>query len=97
MKQKEFIELLAQRSDTSVKHTAIVVDNFFALIVERNRKGDELVFKHGKFFLKKKPATPARKGICPFTKVEKTFPAKPASAVPVFRPSKFYKDAVVKK
>jgi DNA-binding protein HU-beta len=42
----------------------------------------------------KKPARPARKGINPFTKVEQTFAAKPASKSGRARPVKAIKDAV---
>ena len=97
MKQKEFIELLAKKSDTSEKHCGILVDAFWDLVVERLRKGDEVVFKHGKFVVKKKPATPARDGINPFTKEPIKIAAKPASAVPLFKPGKPFKDGVAKK
>ena len=47
-----------------------------------------------KFVVVKKPAKPARKGINPFTKLEQTFAAKPASKSVRARPVKAIKDAV---
>ena len=96
MKQKEFVEQLAKKSDTSEKHCAIVVDAFWDLVVKTLKKGDEVVFKHGKFVLKKKPATPARDGINPFTKEPIKIAAKPASCVPLFKPGKAFKEGVSK-
>ncbi len=47
-----------------------------------------------KFRVVKRPATKARQGINPFTKQEKTFPAKPASKSVRARPIKAIKDAL---
>ena len=47
-----------------------------------------------KILVKHKPATKARKGIDPFTKVERMFKAKPASRVIKVRPLKALKDFV---
>jgi len=97
MKYKEFIEAVAKKSDTSTKHTDIVINAMFEVIIAATKKGDKIVTPYGQWICKTKPATPARKGMCPFTKVEKTFPAKPASKTPAFRPGKKYKEAIAKK
>ena len=96
MKQSEFVELLAKNSDTTVKHAAIIVEAFWELVTKTLKKGDEVVFKHGKFVLKKKPAMPARDGINPFTKEPIKIAAKPASVQPLFKPGKKFKDDVKK-
>jgi nucleoid DNA-binding protein len=44
--------------------------------------------------VRNKPATPARRGIDPFTKQERDFPAKPASRVVKIRPLKNMKEMV---
>ena len=88
MKAKEFVEILAQKHDTSIKEMQSIVDNYWDLIVSTIKKGDEVVQSHGKFILKKRPA---REGRNPITGETVKIPAK---VVPTFRPNKKLKDSV---
>jgi nucleoid DNA-binding protein len=62
---------------------------------ELKKSGTFVLPGFAKFVVVKKPARPARKGINPFTKLEQTFAAKPASKTVRARPVKAIKDAVV--
>jgi len=72
-----------------------VVEHLVA-VGHRELKKSGMFVLHGfaKFVVVKKPAKPARKGINPFTKLEQTFAAKPASKSVKARPVKAIKDAV---
>ena len=59
---------------------------------ELKKTGTFLVPGFAKFVVIKKPATKARKGINPFTKLEQMFKAKPARRVIKVRPLKALKD-----
>ena len=96
MKKVEFYEVLAKKLEKTPKEIKAIMEAFQEQVIAINKKDDEVVLDFGKFEVKKKPATPARKGINPFTKEEVTIPAKPASVKPSFRPSKKYKDGVQK-
>ena len=61
---------------------------------ELKKTGTFVLPGFAKFVVVKKPAKPARKGINPFTKLEQTFAAKPASKAVRARPVKAIKDAV---
>jgi DNA-binding protein HU-beta len=61
---------------------------------ELKKSGTFVLPGFAKFVVVKKPARPARKGINPFTKLEQTFAAKPASKSVRARPVKAIKDAV---
>ena len=61
---------------------------------ELKKSGTFVLAGFAKFVVVKKPAKPARKGINPFTKLEQTFAAKPASKAVRARPVKAIKDAV---
>src|ERR1035437_8837008 len=61
---------------------------------ELKKTGAFLVPGFAKFFVIKKPATMARKGINPFTKEPMEFKARPARKVIRARPVKAAKDAV---
>jgi len=82
--------------ELSKKHVKEVVE---ALVTtghkELKKNGIFVLPGFAKFVVVKKPAKPARKGINPFTKVEQTFAAKPASKSVRARPVKAIKDAVV--
>ncbi|MCL2228293.1 MAG: HU family DNA-binding protein [Firmicutes bacterium] len=88
MKQSEFIEILASRTDLPVKESSKIVDDFWSIIVETLKKGDEVVFKHGKFVLVKKAA---REGRNPLTGETVKIAA---SVAPKFKPGKKLKDDV---
>jgi len=62
---------------------------------ELKKSGTFVLPGFAKFVVAKKPSKPARKGINPFTKLEQTFAAKPASKSVKARPVKAIKDAVV--
>ena len=81
--------------ELSAKHVKAVVEHLTAVAHKELKKAGVFVL-HGfaKFVVVKKPARPARKGINPFTKVEQTFAAKPASKSVRARPVKAIKDAV---
>jgi DNA-binding protein HU-beta len=80
--------------EVSKKHVKEVVEALVA-VGHRELKKSGIFVLHGfaKFVVVKKPAKPARKGINPFTKVEQTFAAKPASKAVRARPVKAIKDA----
>jgi nucleoid DNA-binding protein len=61
---------------------------------ELKKRGEFVLPGFAKFVLIKKPATPARQGINPFTKEPTTFAAKPARKVIKARPVKAIKDSV---
>ncbi len=61
---------------------------------ELKKRGEFVLPGFAKFVLVKKPATPARQGINPFTKEPTTFAAKPARRVIKARPVKALKDSV---
>ena len=81
--------------ELSRKHVKAVVEHLVAVGHRELKKAGVFVL-HGfaKFTVVKKPAKPARKGINPFTKLEQTFAAKPASKSVKARPVKAIKDAV---
>ena len=82
--------------ELSKKHVKEVVEHLVE-VGHKELKKNGLFVLHGfaKFVVVKKPAKPARKGINPFTKLEQTFAAKPASKSVRARPVKAIKDAVV--
>ena len=88
MKKAEFVELLAGKCELDVKQTNAFVDCFWELVVKTIKKGDEIVFPHGKFVLVKKAA---REGRNPLTGATVKIPAK---VVPQFKPNKKFKDEV---
>ena len=61
---------------------------------ELKKSGEFTLPGFAKFIVAKKPATPARQGINPFTKEPITIAAKPASKKVRARPVKAIKDAV---
>lgn len=61
---------------------------------ELKKRGEFVLPGFAKFVVVKKPATPAREGINPFTKEPTTFAAKPARKAVKARPAKALKDAI---
>ncbi len=81
--------------EVSKKHVKEVVEALVALGHRELKKSGTFVLPgFAKFVVVKKPARPARKGVNPFTKLEQTFAAKPASKSVKARPVKAIKDAV---
>jgi len=61
---------------------------------ELKKRGEFVLPGFAKFIVIKKPATPAREGINPFTKEPTTFAAKPARKAVKARPIKALKDTI---
>ena len=61
---------------------------------ELKKRGEFVLPGFAKFVVIKKPATPARQGINPFTKEPTTFAAKPARKAVKARPIKALKDSI---
>ena len=89
MKKSEFVEILATSAELTKKQATAVVEEFWQIILAALKKGDEVVFCHGKFVLKKKPA---REGRNPLTGETVKIAAK---VVPQFKPNKKFKDGVL--
>jgi nucleoid DNA-binding protein len=81
--------------ELSKKHVKTIVEALVEVGHKELKKTGTFVLPgFAKFVVVKKPAKPARKGINPFTKLEQTFAAKPASKSVKARPVKAIKDAV---
>jgi nucleoid DNA-binding protein len=89
---------LAAETGLTRKQIASVFDALSGTLIHRElgKKGPGVFVLPGllKLRLVKKPATPARKGINPFTKEEVMFKAKPARNVVKAQPLKNLKDMV---
>ena len=88
---------LADATGLSKKDIASVFDALGAMIGQEIGKSGPGTFNLPglcKILVQRKPATPARKGINPFTKEEQMFKAKPARNVVKVRPLKALKDMV---
>ncbi|OAI46321.1 DNA-binding protein [Planctomycetaceae bacterium SCGC AG-212-F19] len=95
--KSETFQQIAESTGLSRKQVAAVFDEL-ANLIDRNlgKKGPGVFSLPGlvKFKLVRKPATPARKGINPFTKQEQMFKAKPARNVVKAIPFKALKEMV---
>ena len=89
MKQKEFIEIVAEKHGLQKKQATEIVEHFWDVILTTIKKGDEVAFTYGKFVLKNKPAREARN---PMTGAMVKVPAK---IVPQFKPNKKFKDEML--
>lgn len=97
MSKSDVLNALAQESELSRKQVASVLDALSGLISKNvGKKGPGVFAVPGlmKITVIHKKATPARKGINPFTKQEQMFKAKPARNVVKIRPLKSLKDMV---
>jgi nucleoid DNA-binding protein len=97
MSKSDVLNALAQESELSRKQVATVLDALSGLISKSvGKKGPGVFAVPGlmKITVIHKKATPARKGINPFTKEEQMFKAKPARNVVKIRPLKSLKDMV---
>ena len=97
MTKSEIMNQLAERTELTKKDIQNVFDAMGELIDEElGKKGPGQFTIPGLLKLKvqDKPATPARKGINPFTKEETMFKAKPASRKVKATPLKALKDMV---
>ena len=93
--KSEILASIAKSTELSRKQVASVFDALSGLIKPAvGKKGPGVFVVPGllKITVITKPATPARKGINPFTKQEQMFKAKPARRVIKVRPLKALKD-----
>ena len=97
LSKSEILNAIAETvgEEVSKKHVKAVVEHLVAVGHKELKKAGVFVLPgFAKFVVVKKPAKPARKGLNPFTKLEQTFAAKPASKSVRARPVKAIKDAV---
>jgi len=95
--KSEVLTLLAETTGLSRRGVRSVFDSLTDMASkDLGKKGCGLFLIPGLMKIRRinKPATKARKGINPFTKVEQTFKAKPARNVVKIRPLKALKDMV---
>lgn len=95
--KSEIFAAIAEKTGLSRKQVASVFEELNGVVkANLGKKGAGVFTLPGvaKFTIRVKPATPARKGIDPFTKQEKLFKAKPASRVVKIRALKALKDLV---
>ena len=93
--KSEVLNGIAEASGLSRKQVACVLDELATMIDKSLGKRGPGVFTIPglcKIVVQRKPATPARKGINPFTGEEQMFKAKPARNVVKVRPLKALKD-----
>ena len=91
----EILTSVAEETGLSRKQVSAVMDSLGAQIAKNlGKKGPGLFVLPGllKINVIQKPATKARKGINPFTKMEQIFKAKPARKVVKIRPLKSLKE-----
>src|SRR5271154_2704972 len=91
----EILTSVAEETGLSRKQVSAVIDSLGAQIAKNlGKKGPGLFVLPGllKINVIQKPATKARKGINPFTKMEQIFKAKPARKVVKIRPLKSLKE-----
>merc|ERR1711879_57527 len=84
---------VASSTGLKAKDVKAVVANYMSVAAGQLKKNGSFKFV-GALKLKKKPATPARKGINPFTKEPCVFKAKPASQTVRALAQKRFKDLV---
>src|SRR5262249_5459555 len=97
MTKTEVANALAEQTGLSKKDVTALLDALGALIGNSlGKKGTGIFSRHGlaKFKVVRKPATKARKGIHPITKLETMFKAKPARNVVKIQALKALKDMV---
>ena len=88
MKKVEFASALAEKCNLSKKQAVEIVDEFWALILDTMKKGDEVVFNYGKFVVNKRAA---REGRNPLTGAKVQIAAK---VEPKFKPNKAFKEKI---
>jgi nucleoid DNA-binding protein len=95
MSKSELIQKIADDASLSKKDVKTVIELLASVAYKEMKKsGAFLLPGFAKFIVVKKPATPERNGINPFTKEPTVFKAKPARKVLKVRPVKAAKDAV---
>jgi nucleoid DNA-binding protein len=95
MSKSELIQKVADECSMAKKDVKTVVESLAAVAYKELKKAGVFVLPgFAKFVVVKKPATPERTGINPFTKEPTVFKAKPARKTLKVRPVKAAKDAV---
>jgi nucleoid DNA-binding protein len=94
--KSELLSHIAEKTDLKRKDVSAVFEELATMIKRDLKSGPGVfnVFGLMKVKVVRKPATPARKGINPFTKEEVMFKAKPARNVVKVLPLKTLKDMV---
>lgn len=97
MTKTEMVSAISEAVELDKKQVQAVLDQLVVLATKALGKKGSGVFKVDKFVQLKrvdKPAKAARRGIDPFTKKERDFPAQPAKSVVKVAALKYIKDAV---
>jgi nucleoid DNA-binding protein len=95
MSKSELIQKVADECSMAKKDVKAVMESLAAVGYKELKKAGMFVLPgFAKFVVVKKPATPERTGINPFTKEPTVFKAKPARKQLKVRPVKAAKDAV---
>ena len=94
--KSEMLSNIAEKTDLKRKDVSAVFEELATMIKRDLKSGPGVfnIFGLMKVKVVRKPATPARKGINPFTKEEVMFKAKPARNVVKVLPLKSLKDMV---
>jgi len=93
--KSELIQKVADAVSLPKKDVKAVIEKLASVGYKELKKSGEFVLPgFAKFIVVKKPATPERSGINPFTKEPTVFKAKPARKILKVRPVKAAKDAV---
>ena len=95
MSKSELIQKVADECSLAKKDVKAVVESLASVAYKELKKAGVFVLPgFAKFMVVKKPATPERTGINPFTKEPTVFKAKPARKTLKVRPVKAAKDSV---
>jgi nucleoid DNA-binding protein len=95
MSKSELIQKVADECSMAKKDVKAVMESLASVGYKELKKAGMFVLPgFAKFVVVKKPATPERTGINPFTKEPTVFKAKPARKQLKVRPVKAAKDAV---
>jgi nucleoid DNA-binding protein len=95
MSKSELIQKVADECAVAKKDVKAVIESLASVGYKELKKAGVFVLPgFAKFVVVKKPATPERTGINPFTKEPTVFKAKPARKTLKVRPVKAAKDAV---
>ena len=95
MSKSELIQKVADECSMAKKDVKAVMESLASVGYKELKKAGMFVLPgFAKFVVVKKPATPERQGINPFTKEPTVFKAKPARKTLKVRPVKAAKDAV---
>ena len=95
MSKSELIQKVSEECSMAKKDVKAVIESMASVGYKELKKAGVFVLPgFAKFLVVKKPATPERQGINPFTKEPTVFKAKPARKSLKVRPVKAAKDAV---